>query len=165
VTFFIWLEDTALSIWVRESPSLLGFPFILFLHTLGLALIAGLSSAVALAALFRPGNWQTARMTGLFRLMWIGLAINAISGLLLLIAYPAKALTNPVFTIKLIAIAIAVVLVQTFQRAACPVAGVAAPPSRAAAISLLWLWAIAILTGRLLAYTHSILMAGDQRFY
>ena len=35
-------EQNALSVWVRESPSLLAFPFILWLHTLGLAMLAGI---------------------------------------------------------------------------------------------------------------------------
>jgi hypothetical protein len=163
VTFFIWLEGTALSVWVRESPSLWGFPFILFLHTLGLALIAGLSSAVALGALYWPGPLGRIQLQGLFRLMWLGLAINAVSGLALLIAYPAKAMTNPVFYIKLVAIAIAVGIVQTFKRQSGS-AGGQSQPSRVAACSLLGLWAVAILTGRLLAYTHTILMAYDGSF-
>jgi hypothetical protein len=164
VTFFIWLEGTAPSVWVRESPSLWGFPFILFLHTLGLALIAGLSSAVALAALYWPGQLGRVALRGLFRLMWLGLAINALSGLALLIAYPAKAMTNPVFYIKLIAIGIAIGIVQRFQRQTGST-DLPAQPSRVAAWSLLGLWAVAILTGRLLAYTHTILMAYDGRFY
>ena len=41
LTLLADVEQTALSVWVRESPSLLAFPFILYLHTLGLALLAG----------------------------------------------------------------------------------------------------------------------------
>ena len=37
------VEQNALSVWVRESPSLLAFPFILYLHTLGLAMLAGIN--------------------------------------------------------------------------------------------------------------------------
>ena len=36
-------EQNAFSVWVRESPSLLAFPFILYLHTLGLAMLAGIN--------------------------------------------------------------------------------------------------------------------------
>ena len=46
MALFVWIEQSALSVWVRESPSLLAFPFILFLHTLGLALLAGISVAL-----------------------------------------------------------------------------------------------------------------------
>ena len=40
--------------------------------------------------------------------MWLGFAINACTGALLLIAYPTKALTNPVFYLKLAIIGFAV---------------------------------------------------------
>ena len=163
--FFIWLEDTAASVWIRENPSIWGFPFILFLHTLGLALIAGLSSAVALAHLYWSGSLRQVKLKGLFDLMWVGLAINALSGMALLLAYPAKALTNPVFYIKLIAIVVAVIIVQRFQRSLANDGDAAPMPSRVTAWSLLALWVVAILTGRLLAYTHSILLASLVGFY
>ena len=78
MAFFLWLENTAVSTWVRESTSLLAFPFILYLHTLGLALIAGLSSAVALTILTQP-RAPVRFLVKLFPLMWVGLAINALS--------------------------------------------------------------------------------------
>lgn len=173
MAFFIWIENTALSEWIRGTPSLWGFPFILYLHTLGLALIAGLSSAVALTILYLPATLERAPLARLFPWMWAGLAINVVSGLLLLIAYPAKALTNPVFYAKLIAIAIAVGIVQWLQRQlasgdgidAVTGAGAASADLQArltrAAWALLGLWLIATVTGRFLAYTHSILMARD----
>jgi len=178
LSFFVWLEGTALSEWVRGTPSLWGFPFILYLHTLGLALIAGLSTAVALGIVALPAQVKRSPLVQTFPLMWIGLAINAVSGLLLLIAYPAKALTNPVFYIKIIAIVIAVGIVQWLQqqlggRNAVGVdamgsdAIATADPGRLkrAAWTLIALWLVATLTGRFLAYTHSILLAsmGDFR--
>ena len=48
------IEQNALGVWVRESPSLLAFPFILYLHTLGLALLAGLSVGLAVWLLAPP---------------------------------------------------------------------------------------------------------------
>jgi len=181
--FFIWLEETAISVWIRETPSLLGFPFILYLHTLGLALLAGLSSAVALAILILGERSAIRALLPLFPLMWIGLAINALSGVALLMAYPAKALTNPVFYIKLLAIAGAVGIVQWLNRqfaldtevavanapgSVSPAGGATARVSaaqRRAAWSLLALWAIATLTGRLLAYTYSVLLASLDVFF
>jgi hypothetical protein len=182
LSFFIWLEGTAISVWIRESPSILGFPFILYLHTLGLAMIAGLSSAVALCLLLLRTQPRAASWRGLFRLIWLGLGINVVSGLALLVAYPAKALTNPVFYIKMLAIAAAVGIVLWLERQlgahgpARPVgvddsaAGAVAPggptaAQRRAAVALLLLWLIATLTGRLLAYTHSILMARETLYF
>jgi hypothetical protein len=182
LSFFIWLEGTPVSVWIRESPSLLGFPFILYLHTLGLAMIAGLSSAVALSLLLLRTPPRAATWHGLFRLIWIGLGINVLSGLALLAAYPAKALTNPVFYVKMLAIAVAVFVVQWLERELSALRAVALAPSgaalpatgnspgptssqRRAAVALLVLWLIATFAGRLLAYTHSILMARDAQFY
>jgi hypothetical protein len=160
LSFFIWLESTTLSEWIRGSPSLLGFPFILYLHTLGLALIAGLSSAVALFLIAAPGPQRRPPLGGLFPLMWLGLGINAVSGLLLLIAYPAKALTNPVFYLKLVAIVAAVGIVRWLERRHAA----STADLKRAAWALLGLWLVATTTGRLLAYTHSILLASFAEF-
>jgi hypothetical protein len=43
---FVWLESTAVSVWLVESPSVFAFPLVLALHTVGLGLIAGLNAAL-----------------------------------------------------------------------------------------------------------------------
>src|SRR5438874_1653917 len=49
--FLIAVENTALATWIRESPSLLAYAFVLFLHAVGLALVAGFNAAVDLRIL------------------------------------------------------------------------------------------------------------------
>ena len=49
--FFAFVENLSVSVWLRESPSLWGFPFILILHTVGLAFLVGSSVAVNLRVL------------------------------------------------------------------------------------------------------------------
>ena len=46
-----WLESSAFSVWVNESPSLLAFPGILAAHTIGLGLLVGLNAALDLRLL------------------------------------------------------------------------------------------------------------------
>ena len=168
--FLIWLESTPLGVWIRETPSLWGFPFILFLHTLGLAMLAGINTAFMLWIRYFAADYPLAPIRSLLPVMWAGLAINAVSGLLLLIAYPAKALTNPVFYIKLVAIAAAISLTTSVigQVLTSPGATVPLRPDaalrRTAAITIV-LWLIATGTGRFLAYTHSVLLAGEPVFY
>ena len=41
-------------------------------------------------------------LVSVYRVMWLGFGVNALSGLVLLAAYPAKALTNWVFFLKLV---------------------------------------------------------------
>jgi hypothetical protein len=168
--FLIWLETTGISVWIRETPSLWGFPFILFLHTLGLALLAGINAAFMLWILRFSAEYPLAPMAKYFPVMWLGLFANAVSGVLLLIAYPAKALTNPVFYAKLIAITIAIVLTLEIHKRVFVAADASRPLApgrfvRRAAACTIGLWLIAIGTGRFLAYTHSILMASDPNFY
>jgi hypothetical protein len=160
----VWLEATPASVWVREYPSLLGFPFILFLHTLGLAMLAGVSIAIDIWLLRAVTFARPVRMTGLIRVMWLGFGINTASGIALLLAYPAKALTNPVFYAKLALVAVGVYAVARINREVFP-GGEAAPGAvispltkRWAAASLL-VWAGTIATGRLLAYTNQVLFA------
>ena len=167
MAFFIAVEQTALSVWVRESPSLLAFPFILFLHTLGLVVLAGLNIGL--------DTWLLARcklppfeLKNIYRVMWLGFGINALSGLVLLAAYPAKALTNWVFYAKMLCIAIALWALQRLKGELAIANGTAerdvSALARGLALASLLLWAATIFAGRLLAYTHHILLASEGLF-
>lgn len=166
MSFFIWLEQSGLSLWVRESPSLLAFPLILFLHTLGLALLAGISVAIDLWLLGFAARTQAVSMTGFFRVMWLGFGINAVSGTALLIAYPAKALTDPVFYIKMVLIVLALINIEWMKSEVF--SGVrpgetlaVSTRAKLLAVTSLAIWAGTILAGRLLAYTYNVLLASD----
>ena len=105
--FLIWLEATALSTWVRDSTSVFAFPTILSLHTVGMGLVAGLNAAIALRILGFAPQVLFAEMRRFLPVMWFGFWLSAVSGVVLLIGYPTKALTNPVFYLKLIFVALA----------------------------------------------------------
>lgn len=136
------------------------FPFILILHAWGMGLLAGSNAAVDLRILGFAPRVPLSAMSKFYPVMWFGFVINAISGLLLLIGYPTKALTNPVFYLKLGCIAAGMVVMKSIQRR---VVRSDKPPSAQgklmAALSLL-VWAGAIVSGRLLAYTCKYLL-GD----
>src|SRR2546425_3063548 len=109
------IEDTGFSTWLRESESPFAFYFVLLFHTFGLALLVGANAVVDLRLLGIEREIPIAPLKRLFSIMWLGFAINAVSGVLLLIAYPTKALTNPVFYIKLTLIGIAVWIMTTLS--------------------------------------------------
>src|SRR5262249_29969644 len=146
------------SIWVRESPSLLAFPMILSLHTIGMGIVAGLNGAIALRVLGVGPDVPVAEMTRFLPIMWFGFWLNAASGVALLVAYPTKALTNPVFYLKLGLIAAALVLVRSIGRGLVRVDRCGRRVNVLAAASLAS-WAGAITAGRLLAYTYRHLMS------
>src|SRR5258708_13815944 len=102
------IEETGFSTWLRESESPFAFYFVLLFHTFGLALLVGANAVIDLRLLGIEREIPLAPLRRLFGIMWLGFAINAVSGALLLIAYPTKPLTNPVFYIKLTLIEFAV---------------------------------------------------------
>ena len=166
--FLIWLESTSLHDWIVGSPSLFAFPGILALHAIGMGFAAGLSTAIDLRILGVAPVVPLHEMRRLLPILWAGFWLNAASGVLLLIGYPTKALTNPVFFLKLGLIAIAMVLVKRMNRYLMPdpaSVGAAVMPSarlkRLAAVSLVC-WTGAVTAGRLLAYTYTRLTATEN---
>jgi hypothetical protein len=158
--FFIWLEETAPSVWIRESHSMLAFPGILALHTIGMAFLVGTSVAISLRTLGVASGVPPRRLLQFTPVMWMGLALNAVSGVALLVAYPTKALTNPVFYGKLALIAVALVLtVRLIDRVPGPDAGEVAAQARGIAGFTILTWACAITAGRFLAYTYTRLLS------
>jgi hypothetical protein len=101
VEVFAWIEQTPVGLWVREAPTIWAFPFVLLLHTIGLGIVAGTAVVLNAYAYRHPEQWAAHRLEPYFRFAWAGFAVNLVSGLLLLAAYPAKALTDPVFYLKI----------------------------------------------------------------
>lgn len=161
ISFTSWLETTALSLWVREAPTMFAFPFILILHAWGMGIIAGGNAAIGLRILGFAPRVPLSAMAKFYPVMWFGFVINAISGFLLLMGYPTKALTNPVFYLKLACIAAGMVLMSWLRRRIVPQEPSSGNSKALAAVSLI-VWAGAIVSGRLLAYTCKYLL-GDIR--
>ncbi len=161
--FFIWLESTALSQWVVGSPSLFAFPGILTLHAIGMGFAVGICLALDLRILGVAPGVQIAEMRRYVPIVWIAFWLNAFSGLLLLIGYPTKALTNPVFYLKLLLIGVGLVLFKRIGRHVFDpsLPAVDTPPfalRRLAVVSMVC-WVGAITAGRFLAYTYTRLTA------
>ena len=75
------LEQLQFSIWVRESGSVWAFPTFLFLHTLGMSMVAGGSATIDLVLLGFWPKTPVKPLERLFPLIWWGFWINAITGL------------------------------------------------------------------------------------
>ena len=161
--FFIWLEATSLSTWIREEPSVFAFLTILTVHTIGMALVVGIGVALDFRILGVAPQVPIVEMKRFFPAMWVGLWLNVVSGAALLIGYPTKALTNPVFFLKLAFIALALVILQAMRRRVVrdgvPAEGPMPTRLRMLAVASILSWAGAIASGRLLAYTYTRLMA------
>ena len=164
VTLFAWIERTPVALWVRES--LWGFPFSLVLHAWSMALLVGISVVLSLSALGVAPRVLLPLAAKSKPILWSALLVSLISGLLLLSAYPAKALTNEVFYLKLafigVAMTLALSLVNQCNRLPAEHGARAQEPPVPARLKLqaggiLLAWFGVIAAGRLLAYTYSIL--------
>lgn len=156
--FLVWLSSTSLATWINESETVFGYSGILFCHTFGLAIVVGLSMVVDLRLLGAASRVSLAHLRSLFRYMWIGFFVNAVSGTLLFIANAPGKMANPLFEIKLAFVALGVVVMALIERRLRqyerPEAGTCTPRLglRALAATSLLLWVTAIVAGRLIAY-------------
>lgn len=157
MTYLVWLSQTGIAVWGRESDSIWAYPTILFLHTLGLSLLVGFATAIDFRVLGFSKGLPLDSLRRFFRIVWTGFVINALSGTLLLIMTPAK-LANPTFDVKLVCIALGVVTTVWIRREVFGSAAAGRRPGepstlgRLLAASSLLLWAGAIVAGRLTAY-------------
>lgn len=149
------LENSAFAAWLRESNSIWAFPTILTLHTVGLGILVGANWALAFRILGVGREIPLASLMQLFRAMWIGFVINAITGCMLFVTDATTKGTTTIFMIKLALIFAAVVTLLTTKRVVDrSAAGTGLVPVTAKVLAgcSLVLWAGAITAGRLMAY-------------
>jgi len=153
-SYLEWLQDLPLSMWIAGSESLLSFPLILFLHSLGMGLSAGSAFVVCmrLVGVGRPLPVSSLRV--LFKIFWGGFFLNLVTGSLLFAAHATTTGYIPMYYIKLALIAAGMVLSLPIRKFVDGQTSDDAIPSRVkglAALSLL-VWVAVITTGRLIAY-------------
>jgi len=150
------LQQSAFARFVGESGSLLGYPTVLFLHTLGLGTVAGVNAAVALRVLGFARNVPIEPLDRLFPIMWFGFIVSALSGLALLVTDPVTRLHQTVFYVKLLFVLLAVINMQMMRsrifRSPAVSSGVLPANARTLAMASLFLWIGATTAGRLIAY-------------
>ena len=158
VDFLQRLQDSSFGVWVSTSPSLLAYPTILTLHTVGLAMVVG-SNTVLNLRIFGIGRlvpFDALRPT--FRVMALGLVVNVSTGLALFISEAAEKGTTVIFWIKLAVIAAALIVATLIRRRVFGATSSTATISeashglRALAVLSCVLWTGAIFAGRLMAY-------------
>jgi hypothetical protein len=157
VSVFEWLEETRLALWVGES--LWGYPLLLSLHIVGLAMVAGIFTMLNIRLLGILKEIEFSPLIGLFRLAWIGLLINALSGFGLFSSQATIFVTSTPFLVKIAAIFVGVIIATRILKivrrdAGGWDAGTSLPDQsvkRLAVVSLLC-WIVAIVGGRLIAY-------------
>jgi hypothetical protein len=152
------LEDSSFAQWVAGAPTIWAYPSILTFHTVGMGLVVGASAVINLRLLGVGPEVPVARLRGLFRPLWFGFWLNAVTGVVLFIAHAAEKVVQEVFYVKLALVALALFTVIRIRREVFPVgshtAGAITPTAKVLAIVSFVLWAGAITAGRLMAYIN-----------
>jgi hypothetical protein len=149
------IEQSAVSGWIRDSPSLFAFWFIISVHAIGMALLVGVSAVIDLRLLGVAKDLPLSLLKRLYPIVWAGFWLQVVSGTVLLIGYPTKSLTSPAFYVKLALIAGAMVVMITLERRLPSDVGEAPMVARGGRLAIwsLVLWFGAVTAGRLIAYT------------
>ncbi len=151
-----WLEQTEFSDWVLTS--VIGFPLMLSLHAVGMAVSMGLILVMDLRML---GFFDFISYTFLRRallLAWTGLAVNFVSGTILFVPRGVEYVGDPAFLTKMVLIVLGLgntgwLHGQVVRDSGVWGAEVAAPVQvRFWAAASMLLWFGAITSGRLIAY-------------
>jgi hypothetical protein len=154
MTFLQWLEASTFSSWLKESPSLLAYPAVLFLHTVGLVFTVGPSAVISLRLLGVGRRLPVAPLDRLFPVIWIGFWTSVVSGLVMLAVDATTKLANPLFSVKMIFVAASVMLMTLVRRQVnrADEASLGQTRGRWLAAGSLVCWAGAIAAGRFMAY-------------
>lgn len=150
--FLETIERSGLSTWIRESESAFAYYFVLVIHNIGLALLVGTCGVLSARLLGFVPELPFAPLRRFFAIIWIGFWLNVVSGIFLLLAYPTKALTNPLFYVKLVLVAVGVWTLRRIEREA--------EVRRSLTLWMLGSWLGVLTAGRALAYTASYILYG-----
>jgi len=154
--FFAWLQETPFAHWVASDPSLLAYPTVLTLHTVGMAIVVGTCVVMDLRLLGIGADVPLQALRGAPRLVWTGFLVNAATGIALFATDAEHKATQTVFFVKLALVFLALVVYARIRRLVFPQPVPRAAPIssevKALALLSLVLWTGATVAGRLMAY-------------
>ena len=154
--FIAWIENTSLAEMVRVSAY--GYPVMITLHSLGLAIMVGLSVILSLRVIGLFPAIPYSALQKLLKVAWVGFIINFISGSSLFASQATAFIVDWVFLLKMAMVIVGAIMVGVMQsmiNTALASGGGSAESSGALKL-VAWLaigaWTIGMVAGRLIAY-------------
>lgn len=158
--FLRFIEHTSFSQWVTGSSSVLAFPTILLLHTIGMGVVVGINAGIDLRILGLAPALPLAPMEKFFPLLWIGFWVNAFTGVILLAADATTKMVNPDFYVKMGFIALAIINLRMIRNRVFRDPFIdkkpMTPDAKVLAVTSMIFWLGAITAGRLMAYVGPV---------
>ncbi|MGC4027541.1 MAG: hypothetical protein QM696_01525 [Steroidobacteraceae bacterium] len=145
-----------MSLFIQTTPGLIAIIQTFHIAALATVFISGLLLALRVA-----GHGLTSEPLGhlahrFVKLIWMLLVVLLVSGLLLIIAEPARTITNPAFYWKMAMLAAAIIITLWLSKVASREGERPSPAAVAAGYLAVLLWAGIMIAGRLIAYTESL---------
>ena len=141
------LQDSGFAHWTQTSA----YPVVITLHAIGLAILVGSLSVIDLRVLGFAKQIPLPALRPLMKVVWIGFWINAASGAMLFCVDARKDFHSDLFRGKLTLIGVGLILAALIESSALRREPAGRPKLLAVASLLCWL--LAIVSGRLLAYS------------
>lgn len=126
-----------------------------------MAVVVGINLVISLRLTGVAATIPLHPLSKFYPLHWSCVVLVVFSGIALVLAYPAKALTNPVFFLKLTALTLALIISHRFQIYLTRESASSPLPRTTVNLACLTLvlWIVTIFAGRFLAYTYNYLLA------
>ena len=160
MAFLEWLQNLGFSQWVNASSSIWAYPMFLFLHTVGMSVVAGGNAVIDLALL---GLWPRTPVKPLERLYPFligGFVLNAFTGVSMFMKDATTAGTNMDFWIKMAFVLVGFYLLLRMRTKIFRDPRLDQGPVWSGAKALAWAslfcWFAAIVSGRLIAYVGPV---------
>jgi len=159
VNFLADLQASAFSEWL--SLSMLGFPTLIALHSVGMAVVVGLSLMVTLRLFGFLGAIEPGLVPRLLTVAIWGFTLNLLTGILLFITRGPEYIASYTFLTKMLLVVISAIILfwlrQRFQRAEPGYTGTVTDRlTKTMSLIATTTWFSAVVAGRLIAYLSSI---------
>jgi hypothetical protein len=164
LSFLAQLQASAFSEWL--AISMLGFPTLIALHSVGMAVVVGLSLMVTLRLFGFLRAFEASLVPKLLGVAIWGFTLNFITGLLLFITRGPEYITSYIFLVKMLLVIVSAAILfwlrqylksQYLQVAAAqPGAILGDRLARGLSLVATASWFSAVVAGRMIAYLSSI---------
>ena len=158
VEFSLWVSDWPFALWLQSN--FLAIPGFQTIHILAIAVLFSATLMLNMRVWGLAGKDQS--LEAAYRRYrpwtWYAIAALALTGIILLISEPVRNMVNPIFWMKMIALAVAITVSLVFQRAVkarmgeWEVSPAGHARLRGGAVALTLLWCAVITGGRWIAY-------------
>lgn len=159
MNFLAYLEDSAFSEWVLIS--MLGFPTLIALHSVGMAVAVGLSLMVALHFHQIFAGFKAQLIPRFLDIAIWGFVLNLVTGLVLFISRGTEYIGSYIFLIKMLLVVISAIILFWLRRHLDPTRMLSEAPvvdrtAKNMSIVSTATWLGAIIAGRLIAYLSDL---------